>query len=118
MTTLLEDLQTVLKPLAAGGAWYQINEAQPPVYPFIAYSRVVSTTNNSLGGASALQNTRVQVDVYARSIAQAEAIGDALVSAMNAGPWAACVQISSEDFYEFEARTYRVVKDFSIWATN
>lgn len=117
-TTLLQDLQTVLKSLAAGGAWYQVNEAQPPVYPYITYARVVSATNNVLSAPTDLQNTRVQIDVYARSIAQAEAIADSVGPAMRAGPWKSAVQLSVDDLYEDEIRAYRLVLDFSIWATN
>lgn len=118
MTTLLQDLQTVLAPVTPGGAWYQVNESQPPVTPYVVYSRVISTTNNSLQGPSNLQNTRVQVDVYARTMQLAEAAADAADVAMRAGPWASCVQVSATDMYEAEVRLYRVVRDFSLWATN
>lgn len=118
MSTLLEDLQTVLAPVAVGGAWYGDNEAVTPVYPFLVYTRVAVTPNTALSGSSALKNTRVQVDVYARSIAQAEQHAAAVVAAMASGPWNSCVQVSSEDLFDFEQRTFRVAVDFSIWATN
>lgn len=118
MTTLLEDLQRVLKPLAAGGAFYRVNESQPPRYPYIVYSRAVSTSNVNLRDSSDLQNTRVQVDVYSRSIAEAESIADAVGVAMAAGPWDSAVPISSEDLYDFEVRVFQIVRDFSVWATN
>jgi hypothetical protein len=118
MTTLLEDLQTVLKPLAAGGAFCQLNETQPPVLPYIVYQRIVSPTNHTLAGPSNTQNTRVQIDVYAGTIAAAEAISDTLGVALRAGPWAAAVDLSSQDFYEPDTRLNRISRDFSIWATN
>ena len=117
-TTLLEDLQSALKTLAAGGAWYQINETQPPVYPFIVYSRVTSVANVSMAGASNLQNTRIQIDVYSRSASECEAIADSLDAAMTSGPWDAAIPISSVDMNDFETRSFRIVRDFSIWATN
>lgn len=118
MTVLLQDIQTALAPLATGGVWYGVNDSQPAVAPFIVYSRVVSTTNNSLQGPSDLQNTRVQVDVYARTIAQAESISDAVAVAMQSGPWRSSVALSSQDFYEADPRLYRISRDFSVWATN
>ncbi len=118
MTVLLQDLQAALAPIAVGGAWYAVNEAQPPVQPFIVYDRVISTTNNNLAGPSNLQNTRVQVDVFAKTIAQAESIGRQVVAAMQAGPWNSVINLTSRDFYEAEIRAHRVSLDFSVWATN
>ena len=118
MSVLLQDLQAVLAPIAAGGAWYAVNEAQPAALPFIVYDRVISTTNNNLTGSSDLQNTRIQVDVFAKTIAQAESIGRQVVAAMQIGPWRAAINLTAQDFYEAEIRAHRVSLDFSVWATN
>ena len=67
-------MDAILAPLATGKAWYGLNTAQPVVYPYIVYQRVSSSPNVSLGGPSALQNTRVQIDIYSQRVAEAAAI--------------------------------------------
>lgn len=117
MTTLIEDLQALLDPLAAGGAWYGVNTAEPAVYPYIVIQRVASAPNVALVGPSDLQNTRVQIDIYARRIAEAASIETALETTMSA-----CaitnVPVSSMDFFEDDVRAFRVSKDYSVWAKN
>lgn len=117
MTTLIEDLQTLLAPLASGGSWYGVNTTEPPVYPFIVFNRVVSTPNVSLDGPSDLQNTRVQIDIYSRQISEAASIEAALEAAMVAWP-VTNVPLSSMDMYEDTVRAFRVSKDYSVWARN
>ena len=117
MTTLIEDLQALLNPLASGGSWYGVNTAQPATFPYIVFSRVVSVPNVSLRGPSDLQNTRVQIDIFSRGIAEAVSIEAALEAAMNA--WAVInLPLSGFDLFEDEIRAYRVSKDYSIWAVN
>lgn len=117
-TTFIQDVQALLTTLApAGGVWYAANTTGEPVYPFIVWTRITSTPNVSLGGPSDLQNTRIQVDIFSRSVAEAESIGKALDAAM-AGWSVQNVPISSMDMYEEPVRAYRVSKDFSVWAKN
>jgi hypothetical protein len=117
MTTLIEDMKTLLAPLAANGAWYGVNTTEPPVYPYIVFSRVVSMPNVTLDGPSDLQNTRFQIDIFALQISQSVAIEAALESAMAA--WSVLnVPLSSQDTYEEAVRAFRTSKDFSVWSTN
>ena len=68
MTTLIQDVQALLSGLSpAGGVWYAINTTEPPAYPYIVWQRIVSVANVSLGGPSNRQNTRIQIDIVARS---------------------------------------------------
>jgi hypothetical protein len=118
MSSLIQDVQAKLVSLnPAGGVFYGINTTEPPVYPFIVWQRVVSNANAVLQGPSDLQNTRVQVDIYSRSLQQAAQLETALEAAMAA--WSVQnVPISSVDVYEEEVRAYRITKDYSIWSTN
>jgi hypothetical protein len=117
MSTLIEDLRTLLNPLAAGGAWYQVNSTEPPVYPFITFARISSSANVSMQGPSDVQNTRIQVDIYSPSIAEAVGIETAVESAFAA--WTTQnVPLTSQDLYEDVIRAYRISKDFSVWASN
>ena len=118
MATLIEQLQTTLAPLAAGGCWYAVNTQEPAVYPYIVFLRIVSTTNNALGGPSDLQNTRIQVDVFSNRIGEANSIELAVEQAMTAATLFGSVQISQQDTYEAEVKAFRSSADFSIWSVN
>jgi len=118
VTALVQDIKTVLSTLApAGGVWYQVNTAQPAVYPYIVFARVPSTANASLGGPSAMQNTRVQIDIVSRLASETVALEGQLEAAMAA--WSVQnVPVSSVDLYEDQVRAYRISKDYSVWASN
>ena len=118
MTTLIEDVQALLNPLASGGAWYGINTQQPPTLPYIVFQRVSSTANVAMGGASALQNTRIQVDIYGDRQSDCETVEQSIEAAMAAWPTWQNVPLLSQDFYEQDVRLYRVSKDYSVWSTN
>jgi hypothetical protein len=117
-TSLIQDVQAVLNTLQlAGGSWYAINETQQPVYPFAVFLFVVSTSNNTLQGPSDQQNTRVQIDLFARTPADLDAASKALDTAMQAASFTN-LPISSQDLYEEPVRAYRRVREFSVWSTN
>lgn len=111
--SLQTDLQSVLAPLATGGAW-NLRAVQNTVAPYIVWQRVVSTINNSTLGASDVQNTRVQVDAYARDyptvVSLARAIAAAVAGGFNG------VRLSEQDFFEDDTKLYRVSQDFSVWS--
>ena len=83
--------------------------------PYIVYQRIVSITHNNLQGPSDLQNTRVQIDAYAKTYAQAQQIASDIRLAMLAAAFTN-LQISEQDFFETEVRLHRVSLDYSIWA--
>lgn len=118
MTVLIEDLQALLTTLApTGGVWYQVNTAEPAVYPYIVFQRVSSTPNVSLAGQSLLQNTRVQIDIYSRTISAVAALEVLLEAAFTA--WSVQnVPIGSQDLYEDSVKAFRVSKDYSCWSVN
>jgi hypothetical protein len=115
--TLLQDLQALLLPLVAGGAWYNANTQEPPTYPYISWVRVSSSPNVTLQGPSALQNTRIQIDIFSLSASESQSIETALEAAFNASA-ITNVPLSSADQYEDMVRAYRITKDYSVWATN
>lgn len=119
--TLIEQLHTAVAPLATGGAWYATNEADIASigdrFPFITVQRVASTPNVSLGGPSDLQNTRVQIDIHARTQAEIVALQADVQQIMN--EWSLQnVPLSQLDLYEETTRTFRCVMDYSIWSVN
>lgn len=120
MSTLMQDIGAVLaalQPARKDFAWVAINTAEPPVYPYVIYQRIVSTFNNSLSGPSDLQNTRLQVDVFGRGYTAAAALAQQIGAAMlEAFPTA--IPLSSFDVYEDAVKAHRISTDFSIWSTN
>ncbi len=118
MSNLQQDIYALLAPIApAGGVWQLSNTREPPVYPYVVFSRVSSTDNVSLGGPSAMQSTRVQVDMYALKLSEINALETAVETAFKA--WAVQnVPLSSQDFYDDQVKAFRTSRDFSVWATN
>ena len=83
--------------------------------PYIVYQRVVRVIYNNLQRPSNLQNTRVQIDVYAKTYSAAQQLASAVSLVMQAAPFIN-LQISDQDFYEMQVRLHRVSLDYSIWA--
>lgn len=112
--SLIEQLQTELSPLATGQAHYMVNMRDAKAYPFITVSRVASSANAGLTGPSDLQNVRIQVDIHARTIAEAHAVQRVVEAAM--AEWTVQnVPITSLDLFEEATQTFRVSLDYSVW---
>lgn len=114
MATLIEDLQAVLAPLAAGGAHYAINETEPPATPYIVFQVVASGINAGLQGRSDMQSTRVQIDVYSPRIDEVQALWSAIDAAMEASPMEN-VMLSWLDTYDTGVGCYRRITDYLVW---
>lgn len=118
MTTLIQDLQTLLATLApAGGVWYGANTVEPPTYPYIVWQRISSTANVNLQAPSNVQNTRVQIDIFSREVSELVSLESQLETLM-AGASMVNVPLTSQDLYEDPVRAYRCIKDYSVWSTN
>ena len=118
MAKLIEDVQALLMTAApTGGVWFGVNSTEPPVYPYIVWTPVVSTDNVSLGGPSDLQNTRIQIDVIALKVSEAVALTGAVDAAFKASS-IGNVPISSLTTFEEAILAHRFVRDYSVWATN
>lgn len=120
MPTLVEQIQSVLNPTVAGGSFYAVNTLEmneSTVFPYATFLFVSSSTNNTFAGASDLQNTRVQVDVYSDTVQGLLTASAAIVAAMAAAPFTN-VHLTSQDGHEDQVRVYRRSIDFSVWSTN
>ena len=116
-SALFQDLYALLNPITAGGAWYIVNTQEPPTYPYIVFQRVSSGANVTFDGASDLQNSRIQIDIWSRQISEAVSIENAVENAMAAWP-TSNVQLDSSDTYDDTVRAFRIIKDYSVWSTN
>jgi len=117
MSTLIEQMQAVLSPLAAGGSWYAVNTSAPPAYPYITFQRIVSKTNNSMEGSSDVQNTIFQVDAWALRIADANALAASIRTALDGAAFTA-IQISRHDLWEKDVKAHRCIADYSCWSAD
>lgn len=108
-----EIIQAALAPCATGGAHQDI-APQGTQAPYIVWTEIVSATNNSLDGASNIQNARVQVDVYAKTQADRRTAANAVKTAM-AAIASQNVQISSQNQYEPDVKLFRAILDYSVW---
>ena len=116
-TTLTQDIQALLLPLASGGVWYGANTQEPPSYPYITWLDVSSSPNVSLQGPSLLQNTHIQIDIFSLYAAESQTIEVAIEAAFIASS-ITNVPLSSADQYEDMVRAYRITKEYSVWAVN
>jgi hypothetical protein len=121
VTTLIQDVQALLDPIALGGAFYAFNPNEPlqkdaagAVLPFIVWQRVVSADNVTLEGASGLQNTRIQVDIYAPRIEDAALLQRGVDLSFARGPLNA-IPLTCQDLFEDAVRLHRIIREFSVW---
>ena len=115
MASLIEQVVTLLGGIASGGVHYGVNKSQTISVPYIVIQRVASVPNVSLQGASDLQNTRMQVDVYAKTVAEVDTLVRQIAAAF-AASIITNVPVLSVDLFEPETKLFRTTKDFSIWS--
>jgi hypothetical protein len=113
--TIEASIQSVLNNCASNGS-YQDIAPQGTETPYIVWTEVVSTTNNTFEGASDLQNLRLQVDIYAKMQGTRSLVTAAVIAAM-AGASFTNIQISSQNLYEAEVKLFRTILEFSVWST-
>lgn len=109
-----EDLYTALQGTFSG-RFYAGMAPQTVTLPYAVYtviSRVEPTPIN--GGAAALKQSRVQIDVFATGYGEAQTKADAVETALHAAAAFKAVPILRQDLYEDEVRLHRVSMDWSV----
>lgn len=101
----------------AGGVHYAINERDPVRYPYAIFIRTATPTNHTLRGRTDVQQSIFQVDVFARSIREAQTLARE-VEQQVAAAFPQSVRNSGFDQYEDLVKAYRVTQEFSVWATD
>jgi hypothetical protein len=115
MSTLAEQLQAILNPLAAGGSWPLV-AAQGTPAPYITYEDSSPSTTNTLGGATDMQNTRMQINAFHTTYAAAQVLAKSIIAAMAAAAFTN-LQLSGQTRYDADTMLYRAQLEFSIWST-
>jgi hypothetical protein len=113
--TLQEELQARLFSFV-GVAVFPMVATQDAAYPHITYQRISSRNENVMegNGNPPISQCRMQIDVWAKTYAQAQTLSDQVTAAMQS--WSIQnVQISSRDLYESDVKIYRMTMDYSIW---
>lgn len=116
--TLSGRLRDILAPCASGGA-HRARAPQGAAVPYIVFSFASSDVANVLDGPPVANNTRLQVDVYSASAADADAVMDAVTAAMQAAADAGNPRnyalSSPADLPDPDTRLYRLMIEFSVW---
>lgn len=116
---------------ASGAAAYVVNAGSPStwriypdaapqttVFPVIVYNVNSQEQAKSLGGGpSSIARSMVQVDCYAKTLAQALAMADEVTLALH-GNFDSFKGLHQNRFnlFDEQQRLYRVSQDFAIWA--
>lgn len=89
---------------------------QDVLVPYIVFSPVVGTISNVLNGPPSINNTRMQVDVYAMSYSESRTISNTVIGLFEG--WKATRknwQLSEQYFFESDTHLHRFMLEFSIW---
>ena len=114
MTIQQQILTLLFGGTGAGTRVYPLTAPDAVPRPYITYQRVSSNAESVLSGSSGLTNTRMQIDVYATTYAEATSIAaqvDALMSAWSVQN----VSILLQDFFEDQVKLFRISHDYSLW---
>lgn len=84
--------------------------------PCVTFQRISGAPANSLGGHSGLEEIDLQVDVWARTYAEAKAVAKAVRDAVPArGAVFGAHLIQDSDTYESETNYYRITMEYTCW---
>jgi hypothetical protein len=100
--------------MAGVAAAHPIIAPQGTALPYVTYQRISSNVNNVLSGPPSIDNTRLQVDVWAGNYAAVQTLAAAVKARMLA--WSVQnVLLIEYDLYEQDVQVFRVLLDYSIW---
>jgi len=97
-----------------GGRLYPMIAPYKPTAPFGVYTRV-STVPASIHGVGGLQESRIQIDIYADTYAAALTLANTVKTNVQASLNLASVSLSDADEYEPDTKFYRVILEFTFW---
>lgn len=103
-----------IKALAAGHVYPDVAPANR-VKPYIVYQAVGGADETTFDGVDALQNSRMQVSVWADSRAAASALIQQVRAALTAEPVLGVPIGAPVSVYEDDTKLYGSRQDYSIW---
>lgn len=109
--SILTDIKTAVGALVAGRC-YPLIAPEKPVAPYAVYFQVANAPEVTMETTVPVENSRIQVDIYAKTYAEAQSLAESTRDAMMT---LGAVPLLSVDLFEQEVKLYRVAQDFSIW---
>ncbi|WP_328586136.1 DUF3168 domain-containing protein [Chitinasiproducens palmae] len=103
-----------MKALADGRVYPDLAKTRAAV-PYIVYQAVGGIDETTLSGADQLQNTRMQITVWAADRATASSLMQQIRNAMTAEPVRAVPIGAPVSEYEDDTKLYGSRLDFSVW---
>lgn len=114
--SLQEDLFTLAAPIFSSRVYPNV-APEAVARPYMTYTRITGleeTTLDGNGGVNNLRNTRLQLDVWAATYAEAQTKAEALRTALKNWTVTNIFQ-SDQDMYEPDTKLHRVMLDISTW---
>lgn len=108
--TLLETVQSTISGVV--GRCYPLVSPEKPIAPYAIYSQITNAPEVTMQSSVPIENTRLQIDVFAKTYAEVQSLADQVRSVMLA---INITPISAGDLYEAEVKLFRVTQDFSVW---
>jgi len=105
---------SAIKALASGRVYPDVAPATA-VKPYIVYQSVGGVDETTFDGADTLQNSRMQVAVWAATRAEAATIIQQVRAALTAAPVRGVPIGAPVSVYEDDTKLYGSRQDFSIW---
>ncbi len=105
-----------LKPFVNNAVWPFVRPSDADDLPYIVYSPISNNPLTTLEGWTGDSQIRMQIDVYADELSQADALSKQLIPVIeNLESISATVQDGGTSGYETETRLFRCTVEFLIW---
>lgn len=106
-------IYTALSSLASGKV-YPLVAPEKVTAPYIVYSRISSTPENTLDGGATIDLVRIQVDTYANTYSAVKLLAESVRSALEGSAAKATLQ-TDQDLFEPDLKVYRISQDYYCW---
>jgi len=107
-------IREAIKTLFAGGVHYDV-APDSKTLPYATLQQVGGMSVNDLDGPDALENPRIQIDVFARTRPEANTLLKAAAAVLCGGPLQGVPLGAPISTYNNELNIYRRSQDFSFW---
>jgi hypothetical protein len=106
--------QALTAQTAAGDRVYPITAIQGAAMPRVTYQRISTAPSNGLNGNAGLDQVRVQVDCWAKTMPAVSSLAAEVRAIMEAAGFKALLQATFDD-YEIDTQIFRRSLDFRCW---
>lgn len=105
-----------LKPLVKSHVWPYVRPAGQDAVPYIIYSAISNNPLTTIAGWAGHKQIRMQIDVYAYTLGEAETLANELVPVIEAlETVSAEVEDGGSGGFENDTRLFRQTVEFLIW---